>query len=69
MRTNKSKMPGILELTGSCSECIESWSQMDSERLLWGKGDGSTLTVVTPFGKIGGLIFWYFMELPFTIFV
>ncbi|MGI6092296.1 MAG: carbon-nitrogen hydrolase family protein [Veillonellaceae bacterium] len=30
-----------------------------SERLIWGEGDGSTLTVVdTPFGKMGGLICW-----------
>lgn len=30
-----------------------------SERLIWGEGDGSTLTVVdTPYGKIGGLICW-----------
>ena len=30
-----------------------------SERLIWGEGDGSTLTVLpTPFGKIGGLICW-----------
>ncbi|OXM85662.1 carbon-nitrogen hydrolase family protein [Paenibacillus rigui] len=30
-----------------------------SERLLWGQGDGSTLTVIdTPFGTIGGLICW-----------
>ena len=30
-----------------------------SERLLWGQGDGSTLTAVqTPFGRIGGLICW-----------
>ena len=30
-----------------------------SERLVWGEGDGSTLTVIeTEFGKIGGLIYW-----------
>ena len=30
-----------------------------AERLVWGEGDGSTLTVVqTEFGKIGGLICW-----------
>lgn len=30
-----------------------------SERLIWGEGDGSTLTVVdTPFGRVGGLICW-----------
>ncbi len=30
-----------------------------AERLIWGEGDGSTLTVLsTPFGKIGGLICW-----------
>lgn len=30
-----------------------------SERLIWGEGDGSTLTVVeTSFGKVGGLICW-----------
>jgi len=29
------------------------------ERLIWGEGDGSTLTVVnTEFGKLGGLICW-----------
>lgn len=29
------------------------------ERVIWGEGDGSTLTVVnTPFAKIGGLICW-----------
>ena len=30
-----------------------------SERLIWGEGDGSTLTVIeTPYGTIGGLICW-----------
>jgi nitrilase len=30
-----------------------------SERLIWGEGDGSTLTTVTtPFGTMGGLICW-----------
>ncbi len=30
-----------------------------AERLIWGEGDGSTLTVVdTPHGKVGGLICW-----------
>jgi nitrilase len=30
-----------------------------SERLIWGEGDGSTLTVLpTPWGKLGGLICW-----------
>ncbi len=30
-----------------------------SERLIWGEGDGSTLTVVdTPYGKMGALICW-----------
>ncbi|MDX9896366.1 MAG: carbon-nitrogen hydrolase family protein [Desulfofustis sp.] len=30
-----------------------------SERLIWGEGDGSTLTVIdTPFGRMGGLICW-----------
>ena len=30
-----------------------------TERLLWGRGDGSTLTVVdTPVGRVGGLVCW-----------
>jgi nitrilase len=30
-----------------------------TERIIWGEGDGSTLTVVdTPYGKLGGLICW-----------
>lgn len=31
----------------------------DSERLIWGQGDRSTLLVIqTPFGKIGAVICW-----------
>ena len=30
-----------------------------TERLIWGRGDGSTLTVVdTPHGRLGGLVCW-----------
>ena len=30
-----------------------------TERLIWGRGDGSTLTVVdTPVGRVGGLVCW-----------
>jgi len=30
-----------------------------SERLIWGEGDGSTLSVIdTPYGRLGGLICW-----------
>jgi nitrilase len=30
-----------------------------AERIIWGEGDGSTLTTVaTPFGRVGGLICW-----------
>jgi nitrilase len=30
-----------------------------AERLIWGEGDGSTLTTIdTPFGRVGGLICW-----------
>lgn len=30
-----------------------------AERIIWGEGDGSTLTVIsTPFGRMGGLICW-----------
>jgi len=30
-----------------------------NERLVWGRGDGSTLTAIhTPFGRLGGLICW-----------
>jgi nitrilase len=37
-----------------------------TERLVWGRGDGSTLGVMaTPFGNLGGLICWeHWMPLP-----
>lgn len=40
-----------------------------SERLIWGEGDGSTLTAIdTPYGKIGGLICWEnYMPLARTV--
>ena len=40
-----------------------------SERLIWGEGDGSTLTVIdTPYGKVGGLICWEnYMPLARTV--
>jgi nitrilase len=39
------------------------------ERLIWGEGDGSTLTVInTEFGKVGGLICWEnYMPLARTV--
>ncbi len=40
-----------------------------SERLIWGEGDGSTLTVIeTEFGRVGGLICWEnYMPLARTV--
>ncbi|MEZ4716524.1 MAG: nitrilase-related carbon-nitrogen hydrolase [Caldilineaceae bacterium] len=36
-----------------------------SERLIWGQGDGSTLTVLeTPLGRLGGLICWENAQRP-----
>ena len=39
--------------------CHRKLMPTGGERLIWGTGDGSTLTVVdTPFGRVGGLICW-----------
>ncbi len=43
------------ELAGLHRKLIPTYT----ERLIWGRGDGSTLTVVdTPNGRVGGLICW-----------
>ena len=39
--------------------CHRKLMPTGGERLIWGTGDGSTLTVIdTPFGRVGGLICW-----------
>ncbi len=44
---------------GAIAGCHRKLMPTGAERLLWGSGDGSTLTVVeTPFGRVGGLICW-----------
>lgn len=43
------------ELLGKHRKLVPTYA----ERLLWGHGDGSTLTVVdTPIGRVGGLVCW-----------
>ncbi len=43
------------ELLGKHRKLIPTYT----ERLVWGRGDGSTLTVVdTPVGRVGGLVCW-----------
>ncbi|UJX47241.1 carbon-nitrogen hydrolase family protein [Xanthobacter sp. YC-JY1] len=63
---------GIIERDGGTLHCTVLYLGPDgllgkhrkvmptgSERLVWGFGDGSTLTVVdTPYGKLGGAICW-----------
>ena len=45
--------------TGTVAGIHRKLKPTGSERLIWGEGDGSTLTVVnTEFGKVGGLICW-----------
>ena len=44
---------------GSLLGCHRKLMPTGGERLAWGSGDGSTLTVIdTPFGRVGGLICW-----------
>ena len=45
--------------TGELLGCHRKLMPTGGERLAWGSGDGSTLTVFdTPFGRVGGLICW-----------
>ena len=44
---------------GDVLGCHRKLMPTGGERLAWGSGDGSTLTVIdTPFGRVGGLICW-----------
>ncbi len=44
---------------GTIAGCHRKLMPTGGEKLVWGSGDGSTLTVVdTPFGRLGGLICW-----------
>lgn len=44
---------------GGVLGCHRKLMPTGGERLAWGSGDGSTLTVIdTPFGRVGGLICW-----------
>jgi len=44
---------------GAVLGCHRKLMPTGGERLAWGSGDGSTLTVIdTPFGRVGGLICW-----------
>ncbi len=44
---------------GSIAGCHRKLMPTGGEKLVWGSGDGSTLTVIdTPFGRLGGLICW-----------
>ncbi|MCB8943678.1 MAG: carbon-nitrogen hydrolase family protein [Ardenticatenaceae bacterium] len=71
--TNAYVVMGIIERDGGTLYCTMLYFGRDgrllgkhrklkptgSERLIWGEGDGSTLTVIdTEFGKVGGLICW-----------
>jgi nitrilase len=48
-----------IDKTGTIAGVHRKLKPTGSERLIWGEGDGSTLTVVdSGFGKVGGLICW-----------
>ena len=48
-----------IDKTGTIVGVHRKLKPTGSERLIWGEGDGSTLTVVdSGFGKVGGLICW-----------
>jgi len=59
-RADHNHAPGIAECpNGDLLGKHRKLKPTGSERLIWGEGDGRTLTVIeTPLGKIGGLICW-----------
>ena len=72
-RTGASLVLGVIERSGSTLYCTELYFEPShglvakhrklmptgTERLIWGKGDGSTLPVIdTAVGRIGGAVCW-----------
>jgi nitrilase len=48
-----------LDPDGRIAGCHRKLMPTGPERMVWGTGDGSTLTVLdTPFGRLGGLLCW-----------